>query len=404
MEILELLGDFTVRSVALGAALVGIVAGSLGSFALLRRQSLLGDTLSHAALPGVVLGFLLAGSRALAPILAGALVAGALAALFVLLLTRGTRLKDDAALGVSLSLFFAVGTVLLTHVQRHAGASQAGLDAFLFGQAAAVLPSDLTLIAGVGFAALAVLALLWKEVKVVTFDPDFARSLGLPVLALDVALTVLIAVAVVIGLQLVGVILMVALVVAPAAAARQWTRRLEGMVVLSAAIGAASGVAGALVSASVRGLATGPVIVLVASGLVAISLLFAPERGLVWQAVGAWSRRRALGSHRVLVDLLRLGQDHRDPAYASEQGMLDTYFGGPTGHVLRRLRRRGLVERVTHMPEEGAHWVLTPSGRAQAKALQAPFGSHADTRAAEGRARGATPPRARAGARNGARR
>jgi manganese/zinc/iron transport system permease protein len=374
MDPLALLGDFTVRSVTLGAALVGIVAGSLGSFALLRRQSLLGDTLSHAALPGITLGFLVSGSRALTPILAGALVSGALAALFVLLLTRSTRLKDDAALGVSLSLFFAIGTVLLSYVQRHGTASQAGLDGFLFGQAAAVLPSDLNLIGGVGLVALAVLALLWKEFKAVTFDADFARSLGLPVLALEVTLTLLIAVAVVLGLQLVGVILMVALIVAPAAAARQWTRKLETMVVLAAAFGAVSGVAGALVSASVRGMATGPVIVLAATGLVVVSLLAAPERGLMWHAGRAWGQRRALGSHRVLVDLLRLGEDHRDPAYASEQGMLDTYFGGPTGHVLRRLRRRGLVERVDHMPEEGAHWVLTPEGRRHARDLLVPFG------------------------------
>lgn len=378
MDTLALLGDFTVRSVMLGAALVGAVAGTLGTFALLRRQSLLGDTLSHAALPGITLGFLVSGSRALTPILAGALISGALAALFVLLLTRTTRLKDDAALGVALSLFFAVGTVLLSYVQRHAGASQAGLDAFLFGQAAAVLPTDLALIGGVGLLALLALASLWKEFKAVTFDPDFARSLGLPVLALEVALTLLIAVAVVLGLQLVGVILMVALIVAPAAAARQWTRRLESMVVLAAAFGAVSGVAGALVSASVRGMATGPVIVLVASAIVLTSLLFAPERGLVWNAGRAWGQRRALGSHRVLVDLLRLGEDHRDPAYASEQGMLDTYFGGPTGHVLRRLKRRGLVERVQHMPEEGAHWVLTPAGRQHARDLQAPYFDRAE--------------------------
>jgi manganese/zinc/iron transport system permease protein len=374
MDLLALFGDFTVRSVALGAGLVGLVAGVLGCFALLRRQSLLGDTLSHAALPGIALGFLLTGTRSLTPILAGALATGALAALLVLLLTRTTRLKDDAALGIALSLFFAVGTVLLTFAQRHAGAAQAGLDGFLFGQAAAILPSDLALIGGVGFVALLVLALLWKEFKAVTFDPDFARSIGLPVLALEVALTVLIAVAVVIGLQLVGVILMVALVVAPAAAARQWTQRLERMVLLAALFGAASGVVGAVASASVRGLATGPVIVLTATALVVASLLFAPERGLVWSLARARVRRRTLGSHRVLVDLLRLGQDHRDPAYASEQGMLDTYFGRPTGDVLRRLRRRGLVERVEHMPEEGAHWVLTPAGQAQARELLVPFG------------------------------
>lgn len=382
MELIALLGDFTVRTVALGAALVGVVAGVLGSFALLRQQSLLGDALSHAALPGVCLGFLVAGSRQLEPILAGALISGASAALLVMLLTRATRVKTDAALGVSLSLFFAVGTVLLTYVQRHQGAAQAGLDAFLFGQAAALVPRDLVVVGVVGGVALLVVLLGWKELKVTTFDADFARSLGRPVVAIEFVLTVLIAVAVVIGLQLVGVILMVALVIAPAAAARQWTKRLEGMVLLAAVFGAVSGVVGALISASVRGLATGPVIVLVASALVVVSLLLAPGRGLAWQLVQATGQRRSLRAHRVLVELYRLAQAHDDPHYPSEQGMLDAYFGSRSGQVLRRLERRGLVERVAHMPEEGTHWILTDDGRRQARDLIVPFGARSG--AAEG--------------------
>lgn len=374
MDTAALLQDFTVRSVLFGAGMVGAVAGALGSFALLRRQSLLGDTLSHAALPGIVLGFLISGSRALWPMLIGALLTGALAALLVLLLTRTTRIKDDAALGATLSLFFAVGTVLLTLAQRSAGAAMAGLDAFLFGQAAAILPSDLWLLGLVGGGTLVVVALFWKEFGLITFDPDFARSLGMPVLALEILLTVLIAISVVIGLQLVGVILMVALVVAPAAAARQWVERLGSMVLLAALFGASAGIAGALTSASLRGLATGPVIVLAASAIVLVSLFLAPGRGLLWSAWRQRSARRTLGSHRVLVDLLRLGHDHRDPAYASEEGMLDTYFGGSSGDVLRRLRRRGLVARVEHMPEEGAHWILTDAGRTQARALLTPYG------------------------------
>jgi manganese/zinc/iron transport system permease protein len=373
-DLLSLLGDFTVRSVALGAATIGAVAGALGAFALLRRQSLLGDALSHAALPGIVLGFLLTGTRALAPILAGALASGVLAALAILLLTRTTRLKDDAAMGVTLSLFFAVGTVLLTHAQRLGNAAQAGLDSFLFGQAAAILPSDLRLIGVVGTVALTILVLAWPSFAVTTFDRDFARSLGVPIVVVETTLTLLIALAVVIGLQLAGVILMVALLIAPAVAARQLTERLGTMVVLAAAFGALCGALGAVASASVRGLSTGPVIVLIASALAFASLVLAPRRGLLREALQAWARRRDLGSHRVLVDLLRLGRDHRDPAYASEQGMLDTYFGGGTGHVLRRLRRRGLVERVDHMPQEGAHWVLTDAGRRAAEELGTPFG------------------------------
>jgi manganese/zinc/iron transport system permease protein len=285
---------------------------------------------------------------------------------------------------------------LLTYLQRHQGAAQAGLDAFLFGQAAALVPRDLRVLGLIGAVALLAVALTWKELKVTTFDADFARSLGRPVVAIEFGLTVMIAIAVVIGLQLVGVILMVALVIAPAAAARQWARRLEGMVLLAALFGAVSGVTGALVSASVRGLATGPLIVLVASALVAVSLLLAPGRGVAWQLAQAASQRRSLRAHRLLVDLYRLGLAHDDPRYRSEQGMLDAYFGGRTAHVLRRLQRRGLVERVEHMPEEGAHWLLTDAGLQQARALLEPFGTR-PVDASAGAASAADAPAAEAG-------
>jgi manganese/zinc/iron transport system permease protein len=312
-ELAALLNDFTVRSVALGAATIGAVAGALGTFALLRRESLLGDVLSHAALPGIVIGFLISGGRALAPMLGGALVSGILAALLVLLLTRRTRLKDDAALGIALSLFFAVGTMLLTFAQRTSGAAQAGLESFLFGRAAAVLPSDLGSIAVVGGAALATLLLAWPRFTVVTFDRDFARSLGLPVAALEATLTLLIALAVVIGLQLVGVILMVALLVAPAAAARQFTQRLAVMTTLSAAFGASAGIAGALASATTRGLSTGPVIVLFASAIAVAALLFAPERGLLGSGLRALERRRNLTRRSLARRAIALGERRSEP-------------------------------------------------------------------------------------------
>ena len=366
---LELLGDFTVRTVALGAALLGVTSGVLGAFAVLRQQGLLGDTLSHAALPGVCLGFLVAGSRNLPSILAGALLTGALAALLVLGLTRRSRLKTDAALGVSLSLFFAVGTVLLTFIQNSDNAGQAGLDSFLFGQAAALLPSDLWLMGGVTAVALLMVGALWKEFKVVTFDAGFAASLGLPALALETLLTVLIALAVVIGLQLVGVVLMAAMIVAPAAAARQWTTRLEGMVVLSAGFGALSGIVGAVLSAGGRGLSTGPVIVLCASALMGVSLLFAPTRGLVPAALQGRRNRETLRAQKVLTDLYELARQHGDPAYAGELGMLNALYGTDARNVLQRLDGRGLTERDTHMREEGDHWRLTERGFREAERL-----------------------------------
>lgn len=375
MDLLALLSDYTVQNVVAGAALLGLSSGVLGSFAVLREQSLLGDALAHAALPGIALGFLVAGGRSLGAILAGALVTGIAAALLVMLLTRRSRLKTDAALGISLSVFFALGVVLLTYIQGTQNASQGGLDSFLFGQAAAILRSDLVVMGSLTLAALALVGALWKEFKLVTFDPLFAGSLGLPVAALETVLTLMIALAIVIGLQMVGVVLMSAMVIAPAVAARQWTRRLEGMVVLAALFGAAGGIAGALVSASARNLATGPLIVLAISALVLISLLVAPERGLLWEAVQRRRDRARLRAQQVLTTLYRLSGRHHDPHYRTEQGMVNAYYGVGTEATLGRLEERGLVQRVTHMPEEGAHWELTEAGRDEAETILRELGT-----------------------------
>ena len=363
----ELVSSQIVRVVLSGAALLGAIAGMLGAFAVLRRQSLLGDALAHAALPGVCLGFLIAGSRDLGSIMAGAFFTGALAALAMMLITRRTQLKTDAALGIVLSVFFAVGVVLLTQVQARGGAASAGLGSFLFGQAAAILPGDLWLMGGIGALALGLVLGLWKEMKLVSFDPDFARAQGWPVTAIEALMTVMVALAIVLGLQLVGVVLMVALLIAPAAAARQWTRSLGGMVAVSAAIGAASGLGGALVSAGTRGLATGPVVVLIASAVVLVSLMVAPGRGVLWQALAARRARARIGEARVLAAMQGLAQAHGDPAYATERGMLETALGGaPEPARLTALEKRGLIRPVTHAPETTPHWELTEAGHAEA--------------------------------------
>lgn len=369
MSLTALLSDYTVQNVVAGATLLGIVSGLLGSFAVLRQQSLLGDTLAHAALPGVCLGFLIAGSRHLGWIMAGALATGVIAALSVVLITRRSRLKTDAALGIALSISFAAGVVLLTYIQGRSNASQGGLDTFLFGQAAATLRSDLWFMGGIALAALALVLACWKQFKLVTFDPLFAGSIGMPVTLLEALLTTMIALAVVVGLQMVGVVLMTSMVIAPAVAARQWVRRLEHMVPLAMLIGVAAGVTGALISAAGRNLATGPLVVLAASAVVFVSILAAPGRGLLWARIRRWRDRRVLGQHQLLATLYKLAAKHNDPAYPVERGMLDSFFGLGTRGALRRLEKAGLVDRVRHMPEEGPHWTLTESGYREARRI-----------------------------------
>ncbi|HMT22631.1 MAG TPA: metal ABC transporter permease, partial [Promineifilum sp.] len=183
--------DYTIRTVALGAAVLGIVAGALGTFALLRRQSLLGDAMSHAALPGVLLAFMLTGSKAPVVLVLGAAVAGVLGTFLLLSITRFSRLKEDAALGIILSVFFGFGLVLLTFLQHNPTAAQAGLNSFLFGQAATLLVTDVVTMAVFGGAALLLLVLFWKEFKLLSFDRNYGSSLGYPMTALDVLLTTL---------------------------------------------------------------------------------------------------------------------------------------------------------------------------------------------------------------------
>jgi len=280
--------DYTLIVVATGGVLLGVLSGVLGSFAVLRRQSLLGDALSHAALPGVCVAFLFFG-RDIGALLIGAGISSLLGVGFIRLLTHTTRIKQDAAMGIILASWFALGVALLTYIQSLENASQAGLDKFIFGQAAAIRLSDVILVAIVGAICLLVLVIFWKELKLMTFDLEFAQANGYPVRFLDAILSLLVVVAIVLGLQLAGVILMVGLLIAPGVAARQWTRGMIQMLVLAGIFGGFAGGAGAVVSALDKNLPTGALIIVVATGLVFLSICFAPERGLIW----SWRKRRS---------------------------------------------------------------------------------------------------------------
>lgn len=369
MDMLDLLHslifDHTVRTVALGTATLGIVSGALGAFAVLRRQSLLGDALSHAALPGVALAFMLTGEKTPIVLMLGAATVGIIAIFLLEAVTRLTRLKEDSVLGIILSVFFGVGLLLLTFLQRNPDSRQAGLNTFLFGQAATLLTRDVVTMAVFGGLALLVLAGFWKEFKLLSFDHEFGGSLGFPMRGLEIALTSLLVVAVVIGLQAVGVVLMSAMVVAPGAAARQWTDRLGLMVLLAAFFGALAGVTGALISSLGGGFSTGPVIVLCVSAIVLISILLAPNRGLVWQRVRQARNRRRLRGESVLLDFYRMSIQHQD-ALAPHPIAALVAINPNAEAALERLAERGLLRRAG----EG-RWALTPAGLDAARDLEA---------------------------------
>jgi len=286
--------DYTLMIVAIGAALLGTVSGALGTYAVLRRQSLLGDAISHAALPGIAIAFLLTGSKTPLILVLGAAIAGWLGTLLMLSVVKLTRIKYDSALGIVLSTFFGFGLVLHTLIQRTGNANQAGLDTFLFGQAATMLERDVLTMGILGGIALVIMIVFWKEVTLLVFDEGFAASIGFPIRALDILLTSLLVIAIVLGLQAVGAVLMSAMLVAPAVAARQWTDKLNRMVLLAASFGALAGVSGTIISSSASRIPTGPTIVLCATVIVGFSIAFAANRGLVWHWVRQQRNRQSL--------------------------------------------------------------------------------------------------------------
>ncbi|AZO95940.1 iron chelate uptake ABC transporter family permease subunit [Halocella sp. SP3-1] len=279
------LTDYTLQIVSLGSALLGIVSAVIGSFAVLRQQSLLGDAVSHAALPGIALAFMFTQRKETAVLLLGALITGLLAALLVIIIDRYSRIKFDSALALVLSVFFGGGLVLLTYLQKIPNANQAGLDKFIFGQASTLLKSDINTILVVGLIIILTVIFFWKEFKIISFDPEFAESMGFSRRKLTLLLSGLLVAAIIIGLQTVGVILMSSMLIAPGVAARQWTNKLSMMLILAAFFGGVSGLIGTVLSSSITHMPTGPTIIIVISIFVLLSLIFAKNRGILWKLI-----------------------------------------------------------------------------------------------------------------------
>jgi manganese/zinc/iron transport system permease protein len=296
--------SYNTMIVLLGVGLLGGAAGLVGSFAVLRRRALLGDALSHAALPGLCIGFLIAGDRHLPAMLLGALATGLLGVAVVSILTNRTRIRQDAAIGIVLSVFFGVGIVLSRLIQNSTtvAGSKSGLDSYILGKTAGMVATDVALIGAAAVVFLAVVLLLFKEFLVVGFDSGFARVQGWPSRTLDLVLTGLIAGGVVIGLPAVGVVMMAALLIIPGVSARFWSDRLSRVIMLAALIGIGMGLAGTALSATYEKMPAGPIITLVGTALFIVSALLAPRRGIVARIVSRYRERRAADR----ADLLRL--------------------------------------------------------------------------------------------------
>ncbi|PKM68268.1 MAG: zinc ABC transporter permease [Firmicutes bacterium HGW-Firmicutes-2] len=369
MNILELLAnDYTLRVVALGSAMLGFVSGIVGSFAVLNKQGLLGDAISHASLPGIAIMFLLIQTKSTELFMLGALIAGLTATALINAIVKYSRIKVDSAMALVLSVFFGFGLVLLTYIQKIPNANQAGLEKFIFGQASTLLRRDIYLILIIGLILMSLTIVFWKEFKIVTFDADFADSIGISSKRISYILSSMIVLSIIIGLQSVGVILMSALLVAPGVAARQWTNKLSVMIVLAGTFGTVSGLVGTIISSSMQKMPTGPSIVLVISFIVFVSMILSPSRGILWRYVRQIKHQSDINEDQVLLNLYDLAMNHNNPHHSHNIAAIEPMNtqGGKKlkqlKYILGNLQAKALVKEEQldgwSITEEGLNYIM----------------------------------------------
>lgn len=349
-----------IRFVAIGSVLLTASSAIVGSFTFLNKRALVGDAISHAVLPGICLGFLMSGTKNPIFLVIGAFATGWLSLVAVDYIVRRTRIKEDTAIGLVLSVFFGVGIVLLTVIQKSGNAAQSGLDHFLFGKAAALVGQDLYVFAAVAVALLIAVFLFFKEFTLVAFNKEYAESIGMPVRQIELVLTSLIVLAVVIGIQAVGVVLMAAILITPAAAARFWTDHLRIMFLLASIFGAFSGLTGAYISYVAPAMPTGPWIVIVISTIAFVSFFFAPKRGIFSRVLKQTRIRKTINDENVLKALYQLGEESKNfylQRSVDEIIRRRRFERGNLVKVLRRLRNQGYLERTGNL------WGLNEVGK-----------------------------------------
>ncbi len=305
---MTILQSYTTQMVLLGTALLGLASGIAGTFAVLRKESLIGDGLSHAALPGVVIAFLLTGIKDIEVLITGAAFSSIAAAWLITITVENSKIKFDGALATILSAFFGLGMVLLTYLQSLNNAGQAGLSKFIFGQAATILARDVYITSAAALIIIVLTALFWKELKLISFDVEYAKTLQIPVTFTLILYRSLLIMTIIIGIQSVGAILISSLLIAPAVGARQWTNKLGTMCILAGLFGMVSAIGGTIWSTTVQKLPTGPAIIVILSAIVLLSLIFAPNRGILWQYRKNKQSKRALLSETARISPADLQQ------------------------------------------------------------------------------------------------
>lgn len=351
--------DANIRFVVLGSMLLAASSAMVGVFIVLRKKALVGDAVAHGVLPGICAAFLLFGTKNIVFLISGAFVSGWLSLILIDAIVKKTKIKKDAAIGLVLTVFFGFGIVLLTYIQHAGNSSQSGLDSFIFGKAAALVGNDLIAFAIIALVLITTVIAFFKEFTLVSFDEPYALALGLPIGKLELLLTTLTVLAVVTGITAVGVVLMAAMLITPAAAARFWTNDLRKMMVLAAVFGAVSGLLGAYISFVAPSMPTGPWMVVVSSCIAFFSFFFAPEKGILSRSKMQKRRSKNMLEENILKLFYQSGE-RRD----------DFGLGLSLGEIIKsRPMRQTLLERALRRMKREAllihkvdAWYLTEKG------------------------------------------
>ncbi len=365
---LYILTDPNLLMVTAGTMLIGITAGVVGSFTLLQRKALIGDGVAHAILPGVILAYMITGDKEPWILFSGSVVAGWVSLWCMDLITRKTTLTADTAVGVILSVFFGIGVMLLGIVQAQESGNQSGLDKFLFGQAASLLPADVIFLSFVCIFVLLTVRFAYKELRVRTFDPQYAKSLGYDRPVIRYIETALLVVVLTTGLQAVGVILMAAVLIIPAATARYWTDRLSTMLMISGAFGASAAVIGSLISYMAPRMPTGPWMVVAASVLLFVSMIIAPKYGALSKYRSHRAQSRRIDEDHLVKTLWMMHENNLEqPGFTMAQ-IAEWRPTAPSKleATMKRLIQRGWVKQAENATGQ---WRLAKPGRDEARRL-----------------------------------
>jgi len=356
-----------IKYVVLGSILLSVSSAMVGCFTFLKKKALVGDVISHSVLPGICLSFIISGTKDPFLLIIGASISGWFSVTVMDYIIANSKIKEDTATALVLSVFFGIGILLLTYIQHAGNAAQTGLDSFLFGKAAALVGTDLVAFASIAILILIVVGLAYKEFKIIAFDPAYAKSIGIPVKAFEFLLSSITVLAVVTGIQAVGVVLMAAMLITPAAAARFWTNRLHLMLILASFFAAFSGIVGAFISYASPAMPTGPWIVFVLSIIAIISFFVAPKKGILFKFwIQSGIQKKLLGEN-ILKTFYALGEkDHQFMTHRSEQELLQkrdfTVLQLKSG--LKRLKSQGYIK------SQSGKWILSDQGFEKGKRIQ----------------------------------